>query len=350
MIEHELNGDIDDLFIDIDLENVLGAASIAQVHKGTWKATGETVAIKLQYPNAEVKMRKDLSNIRFLAEFLQKTELKFDVVSAVKELQSQIKFEFDFKREAANMDFANAGLRKAGVKNVAVPRSVLASDRVLVMSYIEGTNLSQLSEIRKTGSSSSSSAVPAVMRRAVGKKLFQQLAAVYGAMFFTLNKMHADPNPGNISLQGTSIGILDWGQVKDVTSSLKRRFSNLVLAFNARDRDAICKALFALGVKVTYPQDRATVEGIAVTMLDTRKMDGFPCDPFDENCASLRNPIILMPPEIYFIVRSVQMLRGLTSAFDLDFSLAEYWGPLAEQYADEAFIAAKAKAKTKART
>ena len=51
------------------------------------------------------------------------------------------------------------------------------------------------------------------------------------------------------------------------------------------------------------------------------------------------NPIILMPSDIYFVVRSIQMLRGLTSAFDLhDFSLASIWGPLAEKYADKEVI------------
>ena len=139
--------------------------------------------------------------------------------------------------------------------------------------------------------------------------------------------MHADPNPGNISLNGGKIGLLDWGQVKEVSSALKRRISNLIIAFNARDRELICDSLLALGVKVTHPEDRRTVEAIAVTMLDTREMEGFPCDPFDPKCASISNPITKMPADIYFVVRSVQMLRGLAAAFHLsDFSLAEYWG------------------------
>ena len=145
--------------------------------------------------------------------------------------------------------------------------------------------------------------------------------------------MHGDPNPGNINLKGKTIGLLDWGQVKDVTPTFKKKIAKLVLAFNAKDRDAICKALFDIGVKVTHPEDKATVEAIAVTMLDTRIMEGYPSDPFDQRCASFANPILLMPPEIYFLVRSVQMMRGLTSAFHLDFSLAKEWGSLASKYA-----------------
>ena len=47
---------------------------------------------------------QDLSNIRLAAAFLSRTELKFDLVSAVDELAAQIKLEFDFEREAKVMD------------------------------------------------------------------------------------------------------------------------------------------------------------------------------------------------------------------------------------------------------
>lgn len=326
IIEEDFGGDIDEIFDDLDLEGVLGAASIAQVHKGTWKATGEPVAVKLQYPGVEVRMKRDLRNIRGLAEILQRLELKFDMLSAIKELQRQIKYEFDFPREAANMDFAHESLNRLKIKDIRVPKSVAATERVLVMRYIDGINLSRLAEFK-------SNYIPWTVKRAKGAKLFKKLARVYGAMFFEMGKMHGDPNPGNISLKGNSVGLLDWGQVKDVSPAFKKKVAKLVLAFNARDRDAICKALFDIGVKVTHPEDKATVEAIAVTMLDTRIMEGYPSDPFDERCASFANPILLMPPDIYFLVRSVQMMRGLTSAFHLNFSIAKEWGSLASKYA-----------------
>lgn len=62
------------------------------------------VAVKVQYPNAYPTMALDLGNVKTAAAFLQKTELKFDLTSAVKELAKQIKLEFDFTREARIMD------------------------------------------------------------------------------------------------------------------------------------------------------------------------------------------------------------------------------------------------------
>ena len=49
-------------------------------------------------------MSLDLVNMRLASAFLQKTELKFDLVSAIAELAAQIRLEFDFKREARIMD------------------------------------------------------------------------------------------------------------------------------------------------------------------------------------------------------------------------------------------------------
>ena len=71
------------------------------------------VAVKVQYPNAYPTMALDLGNVKTAAAFLQKTELKFDLTSAVKELAKQIKLEFDFSREAKIMDDISSQLQVA---------------------------------------------------------------------------------------------------------------------------------------------------------------------------------------------------------------------------------------------
>jgi predicted unusual protein kinase regulating ubiquinone biosynthesis (AarF/ABC1/UbiB family) len=86
VLERELGGPVDSFFQELDLLKPIGAASVAQVHLGIWRATGEKCAVKIQYPNAERLMTGDLKNLRVLAEFLQKTELKFDLLSSIKEV------------------------------------------------------------------------------------------------------------------------------------------------------------------------------------------------------------------------------------------------------------------------
>ena len=184
IIEQELGGEISDHFTELNLDNVLGAASIAQVHKGIWKATGDHVAVKLQYPRAEKKMKEDLKNIRALAEILQRTDLKFDVLSAIKELQSQIRYEFDFKREAKSMDLCGSKLRNLGLKDLVLPKSVTATDRVLVMSYVPGINLSRLKEMKITET------IPLTIRRNKGGCIIRKVGGCLRSHVF-LCRPHA---------------------------------------------------------------------------------------------------------------------------------------------------------------
>lgn len=71
--------------------------------------------------------QQDMHNLRLAAAFLQKTELKFDLVSAVDELSAQLKLEFDFEREARVMDAVSRHLmvRRLSLLTVAVVGAVL---------------------------------------------------------------------------------------------------------------------------------------------------------------------------------------------------------------------------------
>lgn len=58
----------------------------------------DVVAVKVQYGDALGVFMNDLKNLRGLAGFLSKSDLAFDLVSAVDELSGQVKLEFDFQR------------------------------------------------------------------------------------------------------------------------------------------------------------------------------------------------------------------------------------------------------------
>jgi hypothetical protein len=74
------------------------AAAVAHAAASGSIPGGGLVAVKIQYPGALQTMTMDLVNLRTTSAFLQKTELKFDLLSAVEEMQRQIHLEFDFMR------------------------------------------------------------------------------------------------------------------------------------------------------------------------------------------------------------------------------------------------------------
>ncbi len=88
--------------------SAIAAADACTSRQGPHKGI---VAVKVQYPNAYPTMALDLGNVKAAAQFLQKTEIKFDLTSAVTELAKQIKLEFDFAREAKIMDEISSQLQ-----------------------------------------------------------------------------------------------------------------------------------------------------------------------------------------------------------------------------------------------
>lgn len=329
IVEKELRGSIESYFDDLDLDHPIGSASIGQVHQGHWKDTKEKVAVKLQHPEAEVLMKSDLENLSRVARFLQRTELKFDLSSAVLEMRRQIAKEFDFEQEAQTMDFMSEHLTKA-IPKLFIPKTVWSSRRLLVMTFAEGESLSQLAH--SSSSSSSLLHMPRKAKQYFGRKLLTALAKVWGEQIFQLRVFHGDPHPGNILLSAKGIALVDWGQTKSLPLPLCKKFAMLVLALHCHKVDNIVEAFYELGMRVSRPDDSETVEAIATTMFDTLATQQFIINPFDPNAAIKKNRVLSMPPDLFFIVRTVQLLRGLSHAFGVhDFSLADQWMPYAKK-------------------
>ena len=143
---------------------------------------------------------------------------------------------------------------------------------------------------------------------------------------------NADPHPGNICIQPNGkIGLLDWGQVKTLKPTMLLNFAKMVRAIHRNNKADIVQCFKNLGIEVTNSDDAEAVYKIAVTMLDTKQVPGFVIDPFNSMEMLRNNSVTKMPSDLYFVVRTVQLLRGITFAFGLDYSLADKWSHLAQR-------------------
>jgi hypothetical protein len=104
----------------------------------------------------------------------------------------------------------------------------------------------------------------------------------------------------------------------------------MIEALNSRKQELIVQSFHNLGFKVNKPYDFESIEKIATSLLDTRKIDNFIMNPFNQNNPLKINPILNMPSELYYVIRVVQLFRGISFAFDLDFSIAKAWSPYAK--------------------
>ncbi|RYR77827.1 hypothetical protein Ahy_A01g002482 isoform B [Arachis hypogaea] len=341
ILENELGQGIDDVFDRFDMEP-LGSASIAQVHKARLRGDKSDVVVKVQHPGVQDLMMTDLRNLQAFALYMQKTDIKFDLYSVTKEMEKQIGYEFDFKREAAAMEcirkFLYQNNRRAPV---LVPRVIrdMVTRRVLVMEFIDGIPIMNLGdEIAKRGINPRGRAAAAAKQ-----KILQSLTLAYGQMILKSGFFHADPHPGNIlickgseasQLPYIQVGLLDYGQVKDLPEPLRLGYANLVLAIADGDQLRAAKSYRELGIETisNCENEQQELFRLATTMFDTKLPPGVTMlQPFSEESSIKKIGVQSFPEELFSVLRTVHLLRGLSVGLGINYSCAEQWRPIAEE-------------------
>jgi ubiquinone biosynthesis protein len=199
VLEAELGSNLDVIFSEFDWEP-LAAASIGQTHRARLR-TGEAVVVKIQRPDIEEMMERDLAALGLLAEFAQRrTPFGRGIRSGdtLGQFAQSLRAELDFLREADAMtEMADRLDRTARVRIPTVHRH-LCSRRVLVQERFEGWTLADTAQLEKMG----------VDRNALADQLLRSTVdQVIGLGFF-----HADPHPGNVfALADGSLGLIDFG-------------------------------------------------------------------------------------------------------------------------------------------
>ena len=144
VIERELGIRLGETFSQISLEPI-AAASIGQVYRGTLRATGEDVAVKVQRPQVLSEVALDLFMVRALAPLWQKAqEINTDLVGLIDAYAVTFVNELDYTREAAATTAFSAAMAQRGLGSVTAPEIVpdLSSMHVLTTKWVDGERLS----------------------------------------------------------------------------------------------------------------------------------------------------------------------------------------------------------------
>jgi len=196
------------------------SASIGQVHKGIWK-DGRAVAVKIQYPGAKEALISDLNQIQRFAKIFQLLLPGVEMKPLLEELKARIIEEVDYRYEASAQSACFEAYK--GDSDIAIPEVIMATDRVLVSQWLEGTPLSKVI--------------------ADGTQQERNNAGIRLARFhFTApmraGLLHADPHPGNFRiLKDGRLGVLDFGACNRLPNGFPEPFKRLLK--NALEGDAI---------------------------------------------------------------------------------------------------------------
>ncbi|MCD6055908.1 MAG: 2-polyprenylphenol 6-hydroxylase [Gammaproteobacteria bacterium] len=227
LIEKAYHTPLESVFSDFDLK-ALGSASIAQVHRARLH-DGTAVVVKVLRPRIKKVIRRDIAFLYSLAKWIDKfwkAGNHLQLKGVVAEFEKTILQELDLQREAANA----SQLRRhfEGSPYLYVPRIYWPYTRrnVMVMEYIEGISVSDLSTLKARGVNL--------------KKLAENSVTIFFTQVIEHRFFHADLHPGNIFVcaddpHNPYFIVVDFGIMGSLTPNDQRYLAEIFLAFFKRD-------------------------------------------------------------------------------------------------------------------
>ncbi len=241
---------------ELEIEPVAWAsASLGQVHRARVKATGEWLALKIQYPGVDLAIDGDLKLIRGLlsASKLLPGGHRYDDLFA--EIRDMLHQEIDYRREL-ELTREYAANFSADARYV-VPRCYpeYSTRKVLATSFERGVRVDDPS-IR---------AWPLERRNALSRAMLE----LYLSEVFRFGMVQTDPHFGNYLVRpaemaeeggaprapgaGDQIVLLDFGAVRKLEPAFLKPYRRMVRGAFHRDLDVIAAATDEMGF--TRPGD-----------------------------------------------------------------------------------------------
>ena len=260
VIEQEYSRRWNKVFSSID-EEVLGSASIAQVHRAVL-TTGERVVVKVQRPGIYKIMSRDMVLLKRAARLVRVVSHSQDVIDfdmVLEEMWGIAKQEMDFLIEADHIEeFRHLNQDEAFVTCPNVYRN-LTTQHILVMEYVDGVRIDDFDGLRARGVDIT------LLGRRLGENYVKQI--IEDGYF------HADPHPGNIWVRGGRIVWLDLGMMGRLSNRDRTAIRKAVIALANHDTFEMKTAVLALGVPRGHINHTALYQDIDALMAQYSTLD-----------------------------------------------------------------------------
>lgn len=221
VVKEELNDYPEQLFASFS-EDAFASASIGQVHEAVLH-TGETVAVKVQHPEAATLLRADTSLIYMVAAVLSFLRIipKALTEDVIDEFSRWTNEELDFRVEAGHAERFRANAANDCLEKVPIVYRDLTSSRVLTMELIRGVPLIEVYEAVKLGDEKYLERFGAAghdLGRIARNLISNTLNQVYQDGYF-----HADLHPANLFvLENDVIAYVDFGIVGSFSEKMRK--------------------------------------------------------------------------------------------------------------------------------
>lgn len=215
-IERGLGAPTATLFARIDHEPI-GSASLAQVYRAALP-DGRAVAVKVQRPDVEAAIKRDLDLLLKIARGLDRyTRIgqRLKLQDWIGEFRESLLRELDYNAEADNLERFAEHLRPYESLLVPLPLRSHLAPTVLTMQLVRGRRID-------------SAPRPVADDRA--DALASELVRAYLDQALLHGEIHADPHPGNLLVTDDGrLALLDLGMVANVSPQRRDQLMRMLL-------------------------------------------------------------------------------------------------------------------------
>ena len=225
----ELGPDWQSRFKRFDKE-ASAAASLGQVHKAE-HPDRDLLACKLQYPDMSSVVEADLKQLRLIFSIYRRYDEAIDPSEIHAEIEARLREELDYANEARNLELYRIMLDAVDTVHVPDVYDDLSTDRLLTMSWEEGTRIPDLGDL------------PMEDRNLIAENMFR----AWYVPLYHYGVIHGDPHLGNYSVRVGKddrkagcygdINLLDFGCIRVFKPKFISGVIDLYKALESGDRD-----------------------------------------------------------------------------------------------------------------
>ncbi len=303
----------------------VAAASIAQVHRGTLKDSGEDVAIKVLRPGITKAFRRDIDAFYLAAnaiEFLSPASRRLRPTEVIDHFAGVVAGELDLRLEAASAsEFAANTEHDEGFELPRVDWN-LSGRSVMVMTWAEGVALGDNAALDAAGHD----------RATLSKRVLQLfLSHALRDGFF-----HADMHQGNLKVAPSgNIIAYDFGIMGHIDEYTRRVYAEILYGFIKRDYMRVAQVHFEAGY---VPADRDVDEfarairavgepifGMDATKISMGRLLSYLFEVTERFGMETRTELILLQ-------RTMVVVEGVARSLDPQMNIWETAKPVVEDY------------------
>lgn len=306
----------------------IAAASIGQVHSGAVSGFGD-VAIKVQYPGVRESIDSDIDNVVTLLNMTGMIPKELDTGPIITEARLQLHQEADYKREASYLARFHDVLKDNPDFAVPSPYPDLTTDRILVMSYMDGEPIESLSD------------APQETRNRVVIRLMELVLRE----LFEFHTMQTDPNFANYQYnsEADQIVLLDFGATRDIDQHTRDNYRKLMGACLSGEAPQVFQTLIEVGfmapnIPASFLSEILEIIEIAIEPYATDRVFDFGSNAITTalkdrmmDLTSNRELWHIPPPETMFIQRKLGGVYLLASRLGAQINVHELMNNFFEQ-------------------